>query len=237
MPEGGWIATVACAITTAVNANGRREALGLDVPASQDAAGWTAFLSSLVARGLSGVELVISDAHEGLVRPHGAIGAVLVGARGNEAAPIPCQHPGQVPQGHPAVRGHMVGSIFPQPDARQVALQLERVIGQLADAPLSRPSSCSPEGAGPDITALASLPVEQRRQIWSNDSQGRLNREVRRRIGVARIFPNRAATVRLVGAVLVERHDERALARRSISLESLAKASVPPRLRGMTRRR
>jgi transposase-like protein len=118
----------------------------------------------------------------------------------------------------------MVRSIFAQPDREQVAAQLERVIEQLSER---FPEAAELlEEAGPDITAFASLPVEHWRQIWSNNPQERLNREVRRRTDVVGIFPNRAAIVRLVGAVLAEQHDEWQVARRYMSQESLAKARM-----------
>ena len=118
----------------------------------------------------------------------------------------------------------MVRSIFAQPGADQVALQLERVTCQLAER-FPEAAELLAE-AGPDITAFASFPAEHWRQIWSNNPQERLNREIRRRTGVVGIFPNRAAIIRLVGAVLAEQHDEWAVARRYMGVESLAKARV-----------
>ena len=118
----------------------------------------------------------------------------------------------------------LVRSIFAQPDREQVAAQLERVIEQLSER---FPEAAELlEEAGPDITAFASLPAEHRRQIWSNNPQERLNREARRRTDVVGIFPHRAAIIRLVGAVLAEQHDEWAVARRYMGVESLAKARV-----------
>jgi transposase-like protein len=118
----------------------------------------------------------------------------------------------------------MLRSIFAQPDLEQVGLQLCRVTCQLA---WRFPEAAELlEQAGPDITAFASFPVEHWRQIWSNNPQERLNREIRRRTDVVGIFPNRAAIYRLVGAVLAEQHDEWAVARRYMGVESLAKARM-----------
>lgn len=223
--EGGRIAGVACVIATGVGADGHREILGLDVLTSEDGAGWTAFLRSLVARGLHGVELVISDAHEGLVGANGAIGAVLPGGSWQRRRTHFMRNLlAKVPKSAQPFVATMVRSIFAQPDAEQVALQLQRVTGQLAER-FPEAAELLAE-AGPDITAFAAFPAELWRQIWSNNPQERLNREVRRRTEVVGIFPNRAAIVRLVGAVLSEQHDEWQVARRYMGVEALAKARV-----------
>ncbi|GIU99469.1 MAG: transposase for insertion sequence element IS1081 [Actinomycetota bacterium] len=223
--EAGRIAGVAAVIATGVNADGHREILGLDVLTSEDGAGWTAFLRSLVARGLQGVQLVISDAHEGLVGPNGAIGAVLPGASWQRCRTHFMRNLlTKVPKTAQPFVATLVRSIFAQPDQEQVELQLERVACQLAER--------FPEAAellakaGPDITAFAAFPAELWRQIWSNNPQERLNREVRRRTDVVGIFPNRAAIIRLVGAVLAEQHDEWQVARRYMGVEALQKARM-----------
>ncbi len=220
--EGGRIANVAAVIATAVNADGHREILGLEVLTSEDGAGWTAFLRDLVARGLSGVRLVISDDHQGLVE---AIGAVLPGASWQRCRTHFIRNLlTRVPKNAQGVVATLVRSIFAQPSAQEVTAQLGRVIEQLERL---FPAAAELLGtAGPDITAFASLPTEHWRQIWSNNPQERLNREIRRRTDVVGIFPNRPAIVRLVGAVLSEQHDEWAVARRYMSQESLAKARL-----------
>jgi putative transposase len=220
--EGGRIANVAAVVATSVNADGYREILGLDVLTSEDGAGWTAFLRDLVARGLTGVRLVISDDHKGLVE---AVGAVVPGASWQRCRTHFMRNIlTRVPKSAQGVVATLVRTIFAQPSAEEVAAQLRRVTEQLermfpAAAELL-------EAAGPDITAFASLPTEHWRQIWSNNPQERLNREIRRRTDVVGIFPNRAAIVRLVGAVLAEQHDEWAVARRYMSQESLAKVRM-----------
>jgi transposase-like protein len=220
--EGGRVANVAAVVATAVNADGHREILGLDVLTSEDGAGWTVFLRDLVARGLSGVRLVISDDHPGLV---GAVEAVLPGASWQRCRTHFMRNLlTRVPKGAQGMAATLVRSIFAQPSAQEVQAQLERVTDQLQR---SFPDAAELlVSAGPDITAFASLPVEHWRQIWSNNPQERLNREIRRRTDVVGIFPNRPAIIRLVGAVLAEQHDEWAVCRRYMSRESLAKARM-----------
>jgi transposase-like protein len=183
-------------------------------------AAWTRFLRDLSARGLSGVRLVISDDHKGLV---GAIAAVLPGAswqrcRTHFMKNLLCR----VPRSAQPFVATLVRTIFAQPSAKEVQAQLRRVTRQLEDRfpDVARML----EEAAPDITAFSSFPVEHWRQIWSNNPQERLNREIRRRSDVVGIFPDRAAIIRLVGAVLAEQHDEWQVARRYMSAESLAKA-------------
>jgi putative transposase len=180
-------------------------------------------LRDLVARGLSGVSLVISDDHKGLT---GAIAAVLPGCawqrcRTHFMRNALCR----VPRSAQPFVATLVRTIFAQPSAEEVQAQLRRVIGQLEDRfpDVARLL----DEAGPDITAFAGFPVEHWRQIWSNNPQERLNREIRRRSDVVGIFPDRASIIRLVGAVLAEQHDEWQVARRYMSAESLAKAMEP----------
>ncbi len=217
--EGGRIVNVATVVATGVNADGHREILGVDVITSEDGAGWTAFLRGLVARGLAGVQLVISDAHEGLKQ---AIGAVLPGASWQRCR----THFGwnlrtRVPKAAQDVVGSLVRSIFAQPEAGAVWAQHERIVAELADR-FPAAAELLAEAA-PDLLAFTPFPVEHWRQLWSNNPQERLNREIRRRTDVVGIFPNRAAIIRLVGASLAEQHDEWAIGRRYMSAESLAK--------------
>ncbi len=130
----------------------------------------------------------------------------------------------RVPRDAQPLVATLVRSIFAQPSAEEVQAQLHRVIEQL-EGRFPKAAELL-EQAGPDITAFSSLPVEHWRQIWSNNPQERLNREIRRRTDVVGIFPNREAIIRLVGAVLAEQHDEWAVARRYMSHQSLAKARI-----------
>jgi putative transposase len=218
--EEGRIVNVACVLATGVNADGHREVLGVDVITTEDGAGWTAFLRNLVARGLSGVRLVVSDAHEGL---KAAIAAVLPGARWQRCRTHFMRNLlTRVPRSSQSMVATLVRSIFEQPDATQVWEQHARVVDQLAERfPAAAELLID---AGPDLLAFTAFPKEHWKQIWSNNPQERLNKELRRRTDVVGIFPNRAAAIRLIGAVLSEQHDEWAVARRYMSPESLLKA-------------
>jgi putative transposase len=217
--EEGRIVKVACVVASAVNADGHREILGVDLFTSEDGAAWTVFLRGLLARGLRGVRLVISDDHAGLL---GALEAVLPGTcwqrcRTHFMRNLLCR----VPKATQPFVATMVRTIFAQPSREEVAAQLARVSEQL-EARFAEVASMI-KNAGPDISAFAGFPPEHWRQIWSNNPQERLNREIRRRTDVVGIFPDRAAIIRLVGMVLAEQHDEWAVARRYMSADSLAK--------------
>jgi putative transposase len=220
--EAGRIANVAVVVATGVNAAGNREILGLDLHTSEDGAGWTAFLRGLVARGLSGVRLVISDAHSGLVD---AIASTLPGASWQRCRTHFLRNLlTRVPKSAGPFVATLVRSIFAQPDADAVHTQLDRVLEQLADR---FPAAAEMlQDAGPDILAFTGFPQPNWRQIWSNNPQERLNKEIRRRTDVVGIFPDRDSVIRLVGMVLCEQHDEWAVVRRYMSTESLAKARL-----------
>lgn len=220
--EGGRVINVATVIATGVNADGHREVLGLDVITTEDGAGWLAFLRGLVARGLSGVALVISDAHPGLVD---AIASTLHGAtwqrcRTHYMRNLLCK----VPKSAQAMVATLVRTIFEQPDAASVWAQHARVVAQLDER--FPDAAAHLADAAADVLAFTGFPKEHWRQIWSNNPQERLNKEIRRRTDVVGIFPNRAAVVRLIGAVLAEQHDEWAVARRYMAAEGLAKARL-----------
>jgi len=220
--EGGRVVSVAGVIATGVNADGYREILGLDLVTTEDGAGWLAFLRSLVARGLSGVHLVISDAHPGLVD---AIGAALPGASWQRCRTHFMRNLlAKVPKVTGPFVATLVRSIFAQPDGPAVAAQFTRVCSQLENQ--FPEAAALLEEAESDILAFASFPTEHWRQIWSNNPQERLNREIRRRTDVVGIFPNRTAVIRLVGMVLCEQNDEWMVARRYMGVESLAKARL-----------
>ncbi|HEY9468127.1 MAG TPA: IS256 family transposase [Propionibacteriaceae bacterium] len=216
--EGGRTVNVHALVATGVNADGHREILGLEVATSEDGAGWLAFLRGLVARGLSGVKLVISDSHAGLVE---AIGSVLPGAAWQRCRThyarnlLTC-----VPKAAQPWVATMLRTIFEQPDADAVFAQHRHVVEAL-EARYPKAAAHLDE-AREDILAFAAYPREVWRQIWSNNPQERLNKEIRRRTDVVGIFPGREAIIRLVGAVLAEQNDEWAEQRRYMGLEILA---------------
>lgn len=222
--EAGRVVNVTTMTATAVNTEGKREILGVETATEETGAAWTAFLRELVARGLSGVRLVISDQHKGLVS---AINAVLPGACWQRCRTHFMRNLLiKVPKNAQPFVATLVRSIFAQPTAQEVAAQLVRVVDQLDEK--FHEAAEALELAGPDITAFATFPPCHWKQLWSNNPLERVNREIKRRTDVVGIFPNRASVIRLVGAVLSEQHDEWQVARRYMSVESVAAAMLPP---------
>jgi len=222
--EGGRTVNVCVVHAVGVNRDGFRESLGLDVVTAEDGAAWLAFMRGLVARGLSGVKLASSDAHPGLVD---AIAATLPGTAWQRCRTHFMRNLlTRVPKSAQSFVATMVRTIFAQPDAATVGEQHRRIVDQL-QARFPEAAELLAE-AGPDLLAFTSFPKEHWRQLWSNNSLERLNKEIRRRIDVVGIFPDRASIVRLVGAVLAEQNDEWAVARRYMSAESIAKALTDP---------
>ncbi len=223
--EGGRTVNVCVVHAVGVNRDGFRESLGLDVVTAEDGAGWLAFLRSLLARGLAGVRLVTSDAHPGLVD---AIAATLTGAAWQRCRTHAMRNLlTRVPKSAQSFVATMVRTIFAQPDAETVHEQYHRIVDQLQTR--FPEAAALLEDAAPDLLAFTSFPKEHWRQLWSNNSLERLNKEIRRRTDVVGIFPDRAAIVRLVGALLAEQNDEWAVAsRRYMSVDSIAKALTDP---------
>ena len=220
--EGGRTVNVHALIAVGVNGDGQREVLGLEVASEEDGAGWLGFLRGLTARGLAGVRLVISDAHRGLVD---AIGATLPGAAWQRCRTHYLRNLlAKVPKSAQPWVATMVRTVFDQPDAASVQAQFTRVV-QAIDARFPD-AATHLDDAREDLLAFTTFPHEIWRQIWSNNPQERLNKEIRRRTDVVGIFPNRAAIIRLVGAVLAEQTDEWTEGRRYMGLEILAKARL-----------
>jgi putative transposase len=217
--EGGRVVSQAVVIAIGVNAGGQREVLGLDVGPSEDGAFWLRFLRALVARGLSGVRLVSSDAHEGL---KGAIAAVLQGASWQRCRVHFLRNVlGLVPKAAQEMVAATIRTVFAQPDPT-MARETWRKVADSLRGRFPRVATLMDE-AEDDVLAYTAFPREHWRQIWSNNPLERLNKEVKRRTDVVGIFPTQAAVIRLVGAVLTEQHDEWQVCRRYFSAESLAK--------------
>jgi putative transposase len=220
--EGGRVVGVHALVATGVNADGHREVLGLQVTSAEDGAGWLGFFRDLTARGLTGVRLVTSDAHAGLVA---AIGATLPGAswqrcRTHYAANLMSVTP---KASWPWVKT-LLHSVYDQPDAASVHAQFDRLVDTVAEK-LPKVAEHL-EAARADVVAFTVFPKEIWRQIWSNNPNERLNREIRRRTDVVGIFPDRDALIRLVGAVLAEQHDEWTEGRRYLGLDVLTRSRM-----------
>jgi len=220
--EGGRVVNTVVLIATGVNGDGRREVLGLQVATSETGPAWNAFFADLVARGLSGVQLVTSDAHAGL---KDAIAANLPGTawqrcRTHYAANLMSVAPKSM---WPAVKA-MLHSVYDQPTAGDVHAQFDRTLDYVAE---KLPAVAEHlEGARADILAFTDFPKDIWAQIWSNNPNERLNREIRRRTDSVGIFPNRDAIIRLVGGVLAEQTDEWAEGRRYLGLDVLARSRM-----------
>jgi putative transposase len=221
--EGGRVVKVAVMVATGVNADGYREILGIHTATTESGAGWLVFFRDLVARGLTSqgpAALVTSDAHAGLVE---AIGATLPTAswqrcRTHYAANLMSVTP---KSSWPWVKA-LLHSVYDQPDADAVHSQFDRIHEALVE---KLPAVADHlEAARGDILAFTVFPKEVWRQIWSNNPNERLNREIRRRTDVVGIFPSRDAVVRLVGAVLAEQHDEWTDQRRYLGLDVLTRS-------------
>lgn len=220
--EGGRTVNVHVLVATGVNAEGYREVLGIQVVSAEDGAGWLAFFRDLTARGLTGVSMVTSDAHAGLTA---AIDATLPGAswqrcRTHFAANLMSQTPKSA---WPWVKA-LLHSVYDQPNAAEVHAQFDRVVASLAE---KLPDVADYlDAARDDLLSFTVFPKEIWRQIWSNNPQERLNREIRRRTDVVGIFPDRGSVIRLVGAVLAEQHDEWTEMRRYIGLDVLKRCRL-----------
>lgn len=220
--EAGRVVNAVVLVATGVNADGHREVLGVQVTTAETGPAWLTFFQDLIARGLSGVKLVTSDAHAGLVA---AIGATLPGAtwqrcRTHYAANLMSVCP---KSSWPAVKA-MLHSVYDQPTPADVQAQFDRLMDAVSD---KLPDVAAHlDTARADVLAFTAVPKGLWRQVWSNNPNERLNREIRRRTDVVGIFPDRSSVIRLVGAVLAEQHDEWTEGRRYLALDVLHRARL-----------
>jgi transposase-like protein len=211
-------------VAIGVTATGERQILGVDAGPSEDRAFWTAFLRSLVKRGLRGVRLVVSDAHEGLKR---AVATVLSGVTWQRCRVHFMRNLlATVPRTAREPVAAIVRTIFAQPDAASAHAQLRKVVdgrrGRFAQAAELL------EQAAEDVLAYLHFPGAHRRQLHSTNPLERLHQEIKRRSAVVGIFPHRNSLLRLVGALLAEQDDEWAVAdRRYFSAESMQQLRQP----------
>jgi putative transposase len=206
-------------IATGVCADGGREVLGCEVGDSEDGAFWTAFLRSLKARGLGGVQLVVSDAHIGLKQ---AIAAVLAGAAWQRCRVHFLRNAlARVPKASAEMVAVTIRTIFAQLTPAEVTDQVDKVAATLQ--PRFPQVAVLLAEAKEDLTAFRHFPVAHWRKLWSTNPLERLNKELKRRTNVVGIFPDDAAVTRLATAVLIEAHDEWQIAdRRYLSEGSMA---------------
>jgi putative transposase len=215
----GRVVSKAVVIATGVTAGGSREVLGVDVGDSEDEAFWKAFLTGLKRRGLGGVQLVISDAHEGLKK---AIAAAMSGASWQRCRVHFARNLlAAVKKADGEVVTAAYRTVFAAPDAPGVAEQWDHVAANFAS---THPKvAAAMDSAREDVLAFTAFPASHWKKIWSTNPLERLNKEVKRRTDVVGVFPNDAALLRLASCVLMEAHDEWAAGeRRYLSEASMA---------------
>ena len=217
--EAGRVVSMAALVATAVAASGERRVLGLELAAGNDeGSAWPAFIGRLVERGLSGVRLVISDHHRGLVA---AVREQLLGAAWQRCRVHFTRNAQDlVPRSARSMVATVIRSIFEQPDEASARAQLRRVVDGVAPRFLAVAELLAE--AEPDLLVHFTFPDAHRRQIRSTNPLERLNKEIKRRTAVVGIFPTRASLIRLVGMVLAEQDDEWQDGRRYFRPESMA---------------
>jgi transposase-like protein len=220
--EGGRIVSVAAIIAVAVNTDGKRQIVGLHIGPSEAETFWSAFLKSLLKRGLRGVKLVISDAHEGL---KAAIRRVF-GASWQRCRVHWMRNAlAYVPKAQQSMVSAALRQAFLQPDRASASQALRHVADQLR-AKWPKLGAFIDDSEA-DVLAHMDFPVQHRTKIHSTNPLERLNKEVNRRADVVGIFPNEAAIVRLIGAVLLEANDEWQLQHRYMQTEAMAELTPP----------
>ena len=222
--QAGRVVSVAVIVAVGANSDGRREVLGMDVGPSEAETFWTEFLRKLARRGLRGVKLVISDAHEGL---KAAISKVLSATWQRCRVHFMRNALAHAGKSGRRVVSAFIATAFAQDDAEAAKQQWRKVSDQLR--PKVPKLSTLLDEAEADVLAYMSFPAAHRAKLHSNNPIERLNGEIKRRTEVVGIFPNEAALVRLIGAILLEQNDEWAVQRcRYMTLESVAPLSDDP---------
>jgi putative transposase len=220
--EGGRIVSVAVIVAVAVNAEGKREIVGLHIGPSEAETFWSAFLRSLVKRGLRGVKLVVSDAHEGL---KGAIRRVM-GATWQRCAVHWLRNAlAYVPKGQQTMVAAALRQAFLQPD-QATARQTWRHVADQFRARWPKLGSFM-DASEHEVLAYMGFPVQHRAKLRSTNPLERLNKEIKRRADVVGIFPGEQSIVRLIGAVLLEANDEWQLQHRYMQTEAMAELLLP----------
>ena len=217
------IVNMAVVIAIGVRESGEREILAVDVGASEDEAFWKAFLRRLVSRGLKGVKLVISDAHEGL---KGAVAAVLAGTAWQRCRVHFMRNVlTHVRKADNSMVAAAIRTIFAQPDQEAARQQLTEVVAVMKPR---WPKAAEVLANGEEeVLTYMTFPVEHWTRIYSTNPLERLNREVKRRTNVVSIFPDTGSVLRLVGSILIEAHDEWQAGRRYFSLDSMRRLQEP----------
>ena len=216
------IVSVAAIIAVAVNTDGRREIIGLGIGPSEAEPFWSAFLKGLVKRGLKGVKLVISDAHDGLRH---AITRVL-GATWQRCRVHWMRNAlAHVPKGQHTMVAAAIRQAFLQPDAEAARQTWRHVADQLR--PRWPKLAALMDDSEHDVLAYMAFPAQHRTKLHSTNPLERLNKEVKRRADVVGIFPNEASITRLIGAVLLEQNDEWLLQHRYMQIEGMAELTPP----------
>jgi transposase-like protein len=219
--QNGPIVSVAVIVAVGVNGDGRREILGLDIGPSEAETFWTAFLRKLARRGLRGVKLVISDAHEGI---KAAVAKVLHASWQRCRVHFMRNVLAFAGKNGRRVVSAFIATAFAQDDAEAARTQWRRVADQLR--PKLPKLATFLDEAETDVLAYMTFPKDHRSKIHSTNPLERLNGEIKRRTAVVGIFPNEEAIVRLVGAILLEQNDEWAVQRaRYMTLETIAPLS------------
>ena len=222
--QAGRIVSVAVIVAVGVNTDGRREVLGMDIGPSEAETFWTAFLRKLARRGLRGVKLVVSDAHEGL---KAAVAKVLTATWQRCRVHFMRNALAHAGRSGRRVVSAFIATAFAQDDAEAASAQWRRVADQLR--PKVPKLAALMDEAEPDVLAYMSFPPQHRTKLHSTNPLERLNGEIKRRTEVVGIFPNEASIVRLVGAILLEQNDEWAVQRaRYMTLETIAPLGDDP---------